>query len=130
MISLRSIERGQHAAAAADAANLGNLGRRDRLLVGDDRQRLERLHRQLLRRALVKQLADPLVQLGTRHDLVAARDLDELQTAWPLVVGAHRRERGVDVLPRLAVEQLVERLGRQRLGRREDQRFDDRLEMV
>ena len=102
----------------------------DRLLVGDHRQRLERLHRQLLRRPLVEQLAHPLVQLGARDDLVAAGDLDELQAARPLVVGAQRRERGVDVLPRLAVEQLVQRLRRHRLGRREDQRFDDRLQMV
>ena len=64
LISFRSMSVGEHAAAAADAADLGNLRRGDRLLVGDDRQRLERLHRQLLRRPLVKQLADPLVQLG------------------------------------------------------------------
>ena len=83
-------QRRQHAAAAADAADLGDLRRRDRLLVGDDRQRLERLHRQLLRRPLVEQLAHPFVQLGPRHDLVAARDLDDLQAARALVVGAAR----------------------------------------
>ena len=67
---------------------------------------------------------------GARHDLVAARDLDDLEPARPLVVGPHGRERGVDVLLRLAVEQLVERLRRDRLGRREDQGFDDGFEMV
>ena len=72
-------------------------GRRDRLLVGDHRERLERLHRQLLRRPLVEQLAHPLVQLRARHDLVAAGDLDDLQAARALVVGPQRRERGVDV---------------------------------
>ena len=120
-------QRRQHAGAAADAANLGDLRRRDRLLVGDHRERLERLHRQLLRGPLVEQLSHPLVQLGPRRDLVAARHLDDLQPAGPFVVGANRGERRVDVLLRLAVEELVERFRRDRLGRREDQRFDDRL---
>ena len=74
-------ERRQDAAAARDAANLGDFRRGDGLLVGDDRQRLERLHRELLRRPLVEQLAHPVVQLGARDDLEAARDLDDLQAA-------------------------------------------------
>jgi hypothetical protein len=77
----------------------------------------------------VEQLADPLVQLGFRGDLVAARDLDDLQPARPLVVGADGGERRVHVFLGLAVQQLVERLGRDRFGRREDQGFDDRFQV-
>ena len=80
LIEVALEQRGEHA-GRVHAANLGDLRRRDRLLVGDDRQRLERLHRQLLRRPLVEQSPDPLVQLGARDDLVAAGDLDELQAA-------------------------------------------------
>ena len=69
-----------------DAANLADLRGRDRLLVGDDRQRFERLHGQLLRRPLVKQAADPLVKLGPRRDLIAAGDLGQVQAAPLLVV--------------------------------------------
>src|SRR5207247_648827 len=117
-------ERREHAVAAADAADLRNLGGRHRLLVRDHRERLERLHRQLLRRPLVEQLADPLVQLRTRDDLIAAGDLHELQAAGTIVVGADRGERRLDVFPGLAVEQLAQRLERQRLGGREDERLD------
>ena len=67
-----------------------DLERRDRLLVGDDRQRLEPLHRQLLRRALVEQPAHPLVQLGARDDLIAASHFDQLQAGPVLVVGLQR----------------------------------------
>ena len=84
-------QRRQDAAAAADAADLGDLGGGDRLLVGDDRQRLERLHRELLRGPVVEQLAHPLVQLGPGHDLIAAGDFDHLQAAGRVVVGAQRR---------------------------------------
>ena len=73
-------QRAEHA-GRVDAANLGNLRRGHRLLVGDHRQRLERRHRQLLRRPLVEQAAHPLVELGARHDLIAAGDLDERQSA-------------------------------------------------
>ena len=101
----------------------------DRLLVGDDRQRLERLHRQLLRRALVEQPAHPLVQVRPRDDLIAAGHLDQLQPARPLVVLLQLGERRLHVFLRLGVEQLVDRLRRQRLGRREDQRLEDRLQL-
>ena len=123
-------ERRQDAAAAAHAADLGDLRRGDRLLVGDDGERFERLHRQLLRRALVEQLAHPFVELGARHHLVAPRDLDDLQPAGPIVVGAQRGERGLDVLPRLPFEQLEQGLRGQRLGRRKDQGLDDRLQCI
>ena len=80
--------------------------RGDRLLVGDDRQRLEPLHGQLLRRALVKQPAHPLVQLRPRDDLIAAGDLDDLQPGTVLVVGLERLHRRGDVFLRLVGEQL------------------------
>ncbi len=67
--------------------------------IGDDRERFERLHRQLLRRALVKQPAHPFVQIRARHDLIAAGDLDQLQAARPLVVLLQRRERRLRRLP-------------------------------
>ena len=75
---LAADQRVEHA-RRVDAADLGDLGRRHRLAVGDDRQRLERRHRQLLRRALVEQAPHVLVQLGPRDDLVAAGDFDQLQ---------------------------------------------------
>jgi hypothetical protein len=102
---------------------------RYRLLVGDDRERFERLHRQLGRRALVEQLADPLVQLGFRRDLVAPGNFDDLQAPGAIVVRPHGGERGVDVFLRFAVEQLVERLRRDGFRRREDQRLDDRFQV-
>src|SRR5207248_7323864 len=71
-------QRRQHA-RRVDAADLADLERGDRLLVGDDRERFQTLNGELLRRALVEQSAHPLVQLGARDDLVAAGDLDHLQ---------------------------------------------------
>jgi hypothetical protein len=70
------------------------------------------------------------VELGASHDLVAAGHLDELQPARSAVVGTDRFEGGLDVLPRLGVQQLVKRLERERLRRRENQRFDDRFEVI
>jgi hypothetical protein len=70
-------------------ADLGDFRRRHRLLVGDHGERLERLHRQLRRGALVEQLAHPLVELGLRRDLEPAGDLHNLQAARAIVVGAH-----------------------------------------
>ena len=82
--------------AAVDAANFGDLERRDRLPVGDHRERLERLHRQLLRRALVEQAPHPLVQVRSRDDLVAAGHFDQLQAARAFVVALQLGERRVD----------------------------------
>src|SRR5262249_37264645 len=90
----------------------------------------ERLHRQLRRRPLVEQLAHPFVQLGFRRDLETPGDLDDLQAVVPVVVRAYRREGGVHVFLRLAVEQLVQRLRRERLRRREDEGFDDWLQVI
>ena len=117
-------------AGRVHAADFGDLRRRHRLLVGDDGQRLERLDRQPLRGALVEQPPHPFVQLGTRDDLIAAGDFDQLQAARPIVVVLQRLERRLDVFLRLALEQLEEHLRRQRIGRRENQRFDDRLQLV
>ena len=66
---------------------------------------------------------------GPRHDLIAAGDFDELQAAGPLVVLLQLGERRLHVFLRLGVEQLEDRLRRQRLGRREDQRLENRLQL-
>ena len=97
----------------------------NRLLVSDDGERFERLHRQLLRRALVEQPPHPFVQVRPGDDLVAARHLHQLQSARAVVVVLQLRDRRLDVFLRLGVEQLVDRLAGQRLGRREDQRLDE-----
>ena len=91
-------QRVEHAGGGADASNLGDLARRDRLLVGNHRQRLERLHRQLRGRALLEQAAHPFVELRTRDDLEPARDLHQLQAVRPQVRIADLGERGLDVL--------------------------------
>ena len=69
------LEERLHDAARLDAAQLDDLGQGDRLLVGDHGERLEGLDREPGRRARVEQLADPVVVLGARGDLVAAGDL-------------------------------------------------------
>jgi hypothetical protein len=110
-----------------DASNLADFERRDRLLVGNDRQRFQRLHGQLLRRPFVKQAPHPFVQLGAGHDLVTARYLDELQARTPVVVVLQCLNRRGDVFLRFVGEQLEQHSGSEWLGRREDQRFDDGL---
>ena len=75
-------------AGGIDAADLGDLHRGHRLLVGNHRQRFERLHRQLLRRPLVEQAADPLVQLRPRDNLIATGHFDQLQAARAARSGA------------------------------------------
>ena len=122
-------QRREHA-GRVDAANLADLRGGDRLLVGDHRQRLERLHRQLLRRPLVEQAADPLVKLGSGRDLVAAGDLGQMQPAASLVVVLQRLDGGEHVFLGLVAEQLEQHLRRQRLGRREHERLDDRLQLT
>ena len=111
-----------------DAADVGDLGPGDRLTVGNHGQRLERLHRQLLRAALVEQPPHPFVEIRPGDDLIATGHLHQLQPARPLVVQFQLADRGQHVLFRLAVEQLEQPLRRERIGRRKDQRLDDRLE--
>src|SRR5262249_955525 len=62
-------------------------------------------------------------------DLIAAGNFDELQSAWTFVVALQLIQRGVNVLLRLACEQLVDRFRGQRLGGRKDQRLEDRLQL-
>ena len=45
----------------------------------------------------MEELSHPLVQLRLRGDLVAAGHFHDLQSAGPIVVGAHGCDRGVDV---------------------------------
>ena len=120
----------RHAAAAGDAANLGDFGGGDRLFVRDDRERLERLDRQLARRPLVKELSHPFVQFRARDDLVSTGDFDELEPSGPFVVRLHRGKCLVDIFARFGVEQLVQRLGCHRFRRREDQGFNNGLEVI
>jgi hypothetical protein len=122
------LEQRREHARRVDAANFANFQRRDRLLVGDDGERFEPLHGQLLRRALVEEPPHPFVQLGARHDLIAARNLHELQPRTRLVV----RPKGLDcrrhIFLRLVGEEPEQHLRRQRFRRREDQRLDDRFQ--
>ena len=111
-----ALEQCREHARRVDAADLGDFERGDRLLVGDDGERLERLDGELLCRALVEQPPHPLVQVGTRDDLVAAGDLDELESAGPIVVALQRGDCGLHVFFRFGVEQLVQLPGRERLG--------------
>ncbi len=101
----------------------------NRLLVGDHRQRFERLHRQLLRAALVEQPAHPFVQIGAGDDLIAAGHFHELQSAGPLVVLLQRSQRRLHVFLRLAVEQLAHRFQRERIRRGKNERLDNRLQL-
>ena len=71
-----------------DAADLFDLAARDRLPVGDQRQRLEQRAR-ILGRPLLPQARDRLRHRGADLNAVAARDLDQLQSAG-LVFGAQR----------------------------------------
>ena len=122
-------QRREHA-GGIDPSHLGDLERGGWLLVGNDRQRFERLHRELLRGPLVEQPPHPLVQLRLRDDLISAGHFDQLQPARPLIVALERLEGRFDVFFRLAFEQLEEHLRRKRIGRRENQCFDDRLQFV
>ena len=86
--------------------------------------------RQLLRRPFVKQPTHPVVQLGPGDDLEAAGHLDQLQAAAVAVeAGANGLDRRLHDLERAVVDQLDDRLRRQWFGRREDERFDDRLDV-
>ena len=112
----RTVEQRPQDARGVHTANVGDLGTGDRLLVGDDGQRLERGDGELLRRALVKESPYPLVKLGARDDLIAARDLDHLQAAGPVVLALQLLDGGDDFFLRLVVEQFDQRLHRHRLG--------------
>src|ERR1700730_12018654 len=78
-------ERVEHA-GGVDAADVGDLERRDRLTIRDDGERLEPRHGELLRRTLLKQPPHPLVKIRARDVLVPAGHFDELQAAGPVVV--------------------------------------------
>src|SRR5947207_3275102 len=83
---------------------------RDRLLVRNDGERLERLYRQTLTRALVEQPPHPFVQLRLGHNLVAAGHFDELEAARAVVVALQRVQRRLDIFTRLVLEQLEQHL--------------------
>jgi hypothetical protein len=76
----------------------------------------------------VEQATYPFVQLGPGHDLVTARHLGQRQPRPRQVVAPQVVDRGGDIFLALVGEQLVERLRRQRIRRRKDERLDHRLQ--
>jgi hypothetical protein len=118
----------QHA-RSIDSAHVADLEGSDGLLVSDHRERFQRLHGQLLRAPFVEEAPHPIVQIGPRDDLEATGDLHQLEPAGPLVVGSQFRKRGLHILLRFAREELADGARRQRLGRRENQRFQNRLQL-
>ena len=78
----------------------------------------------------MKQPTHPLIQLGPSDDLIATRDLNELEAATLVPFLLERLERLGDMFLWLAVEDLRERLWGDRIGRRKNQRFDDRLHIA
>ena len=119
----QELERG----ARVHAADLVDLGARDRLAVRDDRERLELRARQPHRPAR-DQLLDPhrVGRLGA--ELVAARDLREHEAAV-LVVGLDVLERLLEPADVRHAGQLAESLERDRLVAGEHERLDEVLEL-
>ena len=89
-------------------ANLGDLRCGRGLTIGNHRQRLESLYRQSLRRAVMKQPTHPLIQLGPSDDLVATRDLNELEAATLVPFLLERLKSLGDMFLWLAIEDLRE----------------------
>src|SRR5216117_1590383 len=106
------------------AADRVHLGARDRLLVGDDRQRLERGPREPLLRPRPRETDEPGLELGARDHAVAAADVDDLEAA----VGVAAAQL-LDELTRRAgareVEHLADALELERRVRGEEQGFQD-----
>src|SRR5262249_31928338 len=73
----------------AHAAYGVELGLRQGLLVGDDRQRLQRRPRQPYTRAGASQTDQPRRQLGARDHPVTAAHLHDRQAAWLGLVAGH-----------------------------------------
>src|SRR5216683_5869712 len=96
-------------AARVDAADLGDLGGGDGLLVGDDSEGLERLQGELQRRLQgLDEAADGVVVLGLGREAVAASDLADLEAAVAGgVVGDELVEDGAEVLAQAAGLLLV-----------------------
>ena len=102
-------QRRQHA-RGVDAADLADLERGDRLLVGDHRQRLEAGDGELRRRRSWNSRRTQSLQLGPRDDLVAAGHFHHLQPGTVLVVGLQRLDRRQHVFLRLLRQEAAEPL--------------------
>ena len=93
-----------------DAANVVDLGPRDRLAIRDDRERLELRARQAHRPAR-DQLLHPRRELRPRAELIAARDLLQDQAAVAVILG-ELRERLLEPAHVADPRQLAEPLRR------------------
>ena len=113
------------------AAHGLDLGTRDGLTVGDQRQRLEERPRVALR-AFGPQPRDLAAELRTHLQPEPARDLAQLDRP-PLVVSGDARQGLAEAVrrrPRVFVEKLRELRDRERPSGREQRRFDDVADMV
>ena len=95
---------GAEDAAGVDAADLGDLGGGDGLLVGDDGEGFERLEGELERRLEgLDEAADGVVVLGLGGEAEAAGDFADLEAAVAVgVVGDELVEDGAEVVAELA----------------------------
>ena len=105
------LQRAHDRRADRHAADLFDLAARDRLAIGDQRQRLQQRAR-IARRTLLPQARHDVGAARTNLDAPAARDLDQLDAAR-LVLGGEQVERGTQLLgrrPLALVEQLQQLL--------------------
>ena len=113
-------------------AQLDDLRQRRRLLVRDDRERLECLNRQPGRRLWIDELPNPVVELGPGRDLVAAGHLDQLKP--PVVPGVGLLKLLQRLTPAVLGNRLTENVAdlsrRHGLRRREDEGLDDRAHLL
>ena len=83
---------------AIDTADSGDIGARDRLLVGDNRQRFKRGRGQLDAHLPGIKLLNPLRIFGTGAELIPVRDFHEVETPMQrLIVAAQFSEPVSDV---------------------------------
>ena len=116
-------QRGEHR-ARVHAANGFDLALRDRLLVGDDRHRLQRRARQPGALASPEQAADPLGVLRRGDEQMPARDLAQLDARLAALVLGIETLQGLRHLGRRSIERFREQGQRQRLVRGEEQRLE------
>ncbi len=122
-------QRAHDIGADGDAAHLLDLGPRDGLAVGDQRERLEQRAR-VTRRPLLPQGLEPVRHRRANLDPVSASDFLDLEAATFVILG-ERVEPAADrrTIGRIAParEQLDELLERQRTAGCEQRRLDDEL---
>src|SRR5262249_36454988 len=115
----------------SDTSDLKDLRDRDRLFVGDDRERLERRKREPRRRLRLEISPHVLAELRFCRDPIAARQRAKLKTALSCIELVHQLlAGGFDVRHRFAFEHRRKLLYGYRILRNKDQRFYDRLQFV